>query len=1080
MLPATRTLLDSLDPLPYRDRMRHLADWARTAPDRAEVCAELRAGDGYARHLALVAALVVDDRAAIDAATRDPLPGLRSVALTAALRAGRLTGRVAELAAMDRRRIYRTLRVSPAPAIADALIGEIRAEYGDDEAAALLPACGEATVRDLLPDLAHTARLDRLARRHPELMAAYAADTLAAAHPESRAREWERLAAAVLALTPSLALDLLERFPPEDRLPGDPAGYGALATHAPARVARLFAAPARTGWLRRITLPPSLLRRLVVLPDTDLVPLARRLASIAPLLRVLAPARRPALYDAVLAEQDPDRSRTRHDLLDLLPANTRVLEARRMLTVDTVRADEDLTLQVSAYLDWPSASAALEVATRAGDPGVRARAYFRLVEAAGRSRDPDVVAAVVTRLTGLRNEQDPVRAAALMALAEVARLLTAGVAAALTRLTADAVDARDTSVQSTAALSRLAVETLRHHVEVPELRDWALLTIGRIGGDSRMPVLARFDLTLRRGQETLVFAALRDWVASHLDRGSHAPLFVLTAALGRRAWQLPGLQELLHRATGPQVADAVARQAIEFWLADPRTRPARVAEVLAADPSAATIPVVWQTLCARRTDLLDRVLSGRVRGRFGQAGVRWAPPWPTHVTRWLPRQQAKLVEVLAFVLADTGVDVWHRATAVRAAAAAGVPGRELLLRYADADEVPIAEAALGALVWTDRPDLALPVLLAHAGDDRARVAMYAAARAAKHLPPADLTEPFAALLSGPAKVTSRKEAVRILARYGPPSSIDRLLAVYTAPDQHRDVRAAIAGAARQRLDREASWAILDRAVGGSREERAAVLAAMPYAIPARHRPRYAALVVAACRADDREVRRAAFGVLHHWSRWAGDTTDLLVDRLTDLDEPLAHVQAAILLSGTDYTALGRALARVAEVTDADARPGADLPARRRIEVLAKGASALGHALGSDADRSVPLAAIRELAARPGYRPIALTAMLDLGSLEILVELADRCAGRPVIAARVAERIGRRLRNERAFPSPAVLQELIERLIWREDLAGGLFAVQLVGIGAAHGWAGRWRDLVQALRSHPNPDVRDDALAITMS
>ncbi|WBC04850.1 hypothetical protein [Micromonospora sp. WMMA1976] len=57
MPTATRDLLAALDPLPHRDRTRRLVAWARTAPDRAQVCADLRRHGPYERRLALLAAL---------------------------------------------------------------------------------------------------------------------------------------------------------------------------------------------------------------------------------------------------------------------------------------------------------------------------------------------------------------------------------------------------------------------------------------------------------------------------------------------------------------------------------------------------------------------------------------------------------------------------------------------------------------------------------------------------------------------------------------------------------------------------------------------------------------------------------------------------------------------------------------------------------------------------------------------------------------------------------------------------------------------------------------------------------------
>jgi hypothetical protein len=92
---------------------------------------------------------------------------------------------------------------------------------------------------------------------------------------------------------------------------------------------------------------------------------------------------------------------------------------------------------------------------------------------------------------------------------------------------------------------------------------------------------------------------------------------------------------MLRRATGPRTSAWVAEEAVRLWLDDPRSRGDRVAEALAIDPTTVTIPVVWETICASRTDLLDRVFDRRPRGRFVEAGVRWVPGPPRHAGRWL-------------------------------------------------------------------------------------------------------------------------------------------------------------------------------------------------------------------------------------------------------------------------------------------------------------------------------------------------------------------------------------------------------------------------------------------------------------
>ncbi|MDW3847051.1 hypothetical protein NMK34_10595 [Micromonospora sp. BRA006-A] len=1087
VLTPTRDLLTALDPLSHPDRTRRLVAWARTAPDRAQVCADLRRHDSYERRLALLAALATRDTAAVLAATYDPEPAIAATALTAAVRAGVTPADLTDRPANARRRVYRALRRNPAPAVADALIIGVRERFGDHEAAALLPACGPETVRAWLPDLEHALNPERLMRTHSDIVLARTGERLAAAPPETRGRIWAEAAGAVLGGDPARALDLLDAYAPEESLPGPLVAYGRLAAHDARRVVRLLTSPGRTTWLARIVPPRALLLRVATLPTGELIPLAARLRdhdrALAALLRAVAPSRRAELYDAALADTDTTALLPGTAVMEMLPAAVRAREAARVLTLPAVREREEQVRFWSAYLPWPQASASASAALRSGDAEERADGWRLLVAAARRSRDPRTVAQVVVRLGRLRNEQDPVRAAALTALATVAPLLTAMSAGGLTGLTTDAVDARDTSATTTTALSRLAVDVLTLHVDVPELAEWALRTIDAVSSDANVPVLRRLDTVLRHGQERVVFDRLRGRIEAGMARGRYGLLFALTHALGRRAWRLPELQDLLRRAIGPDPLPTVARTAVGLWLDDPRTRSRRVAEVLDVDASAVALDDVWTIVCTSRTDLLDRVLDRPPRGRFVENGKRWVPGPAPRAQRWLPRQQERYVALQARVVADSGHRVWQRAAAIRAAAGAGPAGRELLLRHVDASEVPVAEAALGALVWTDRPDEAFPLLLRYADGDRARVALYAAGRAARHVPPAHLAELLAGVLTGAAKVTSRKEAARLLARYAHVDATATLAEAYAGPGTHRDVRAAIVSAARQRLGTEATWAVLRAAVHAGREERRAVLGAYPSGISERHRRAYADLVATACRADDREVRRAAFDALGEWSPWLTGVTDLVVDRLTDPDETTPGIGVANLLRAGGDAAFRAALTRLVERDAADGDPGGpvtDRPARRRVESLAEGAALWSDSRPAGTDRAGLVEAARWLAGQDSFLGTATGLLVDLGRLDDLDEVAALCAGRPVVAVRTAQRVGDRLLTMRRRPDPAALAGTVAHLAGRGDLAGGLFAVALVAHGSEFGWKTPWRDLLTGLRRHPDADVREAAYTLDMS
>lgn len=215
----------------------------------------------------------------------------------------------------------------------------------------------------------------------------------------------------------------------------------------------------------------------------------------------------------------------------------------------------------------------------------------------------------------------------------------------------------------------------------------------------------------------------------------------------------------------------------------------------------------------------------------------------------------------------------------------------------------------------------------------------------------------------------------------------------------------------------------------------------------------------------------------------GHVTELVVDRLTDLDETIAHIEAASLLKAGGDAVLGTALARLVDRDADDDHPGdpaSDRPARRRIELLARGAVVRSGSRPASADRTALVESARWLAGHPAFAGTATGLLVDLGRLDNLDEITGPCAGRPVLAARTAERVGARLRALHEWPDPATLSSTVTRLAGRGDLAGGLFAVTLVRYGAGFGWIVPWRHLLVGLRRHPDADVREKAYAIDMS
>ncbi|MFE2291838.1 hypothetical protein [Streptomyces sp. NPDC059452] len=1114
-LVLAAALLDALDPLPHPRRMRELA--VRTARLAAQgvlrpVLDELGDGDPYERRTAVVAAAVGRDTEWIGAHIADEDSVVRSHALRAARSLG-VPDHVYEEAFADapaavRRQLVRAIVLDRRTELADRLIPVLRTTWGDTEAARLLPGCSAATVRELLPALWRSAACwSALGHRHPGPLLD-AAEAELAALPAAELDGWwhwygyDRGVVAAARALPHRVLDLLERYGPA-RLPGSLFGrLGHLATADPTRFARLLLAPDICAVPER-ALSRTLLHRLVgELPDALLTELARDTTALQPrLLRALPPSRRAAVHEAVTAGQGEGAEVTVDTaLLGALPRTHVASVARRLADRARTRgADRATVLRAESYLPFDEVRERLLAAAREPAADDRAAAWSLLVRNAGRSGDRASVATVLEDLLRLRNEQDPVRSAALRALLTVPpALLTDTVEPLLDRIAADTVEARDSSAGSRAALSSLAVAVLREHAVTGEsaLLNWALRTLVRISGNSGSADLGRLDRTLRRGQEHTVLEALRPWLEAGAERSDYDLVLALARALGRRADALPGLQELLWQAVS-YGGESTARSAVDLWLRPPAERDARVERLLTRDPSAAALPSVQRILTTRRTDLLDAYVGGTPPwGRFLTAGTVWTIGTESAGTRWVPRQQRSVQVRLELTVADEKLPLSVRGVALGRLARLPGRGADAVRAWADAPDVVLAEAALAALAHTDRPADTLPDLLAHAGDDRARVALYAAGRAAAHTRPSRLRPLLAARTApGTGKVTSRKETVRLAAALLPLPEAAALLAdAYAQPDQHPDVRAACVASGTELLGDERMWEVMADAATGGRALRTAVLATHPNELDPGHRPRYAKLIQQVCGSEDDELVALGHRALRPWLPWAPGAATLLVEAVTDMDRRSTWGSAADTLAEAApatpqaAAALKRALTLLAtgETAD-DAGAERDRPARQRIGRLTGALTGCAETYGPQG-RAVLGEAGRVLAGHHDLVPQAASLLAD--SLELdgtdadalqaaLVELAALHTGRPALAARTAAAVGRRARFTRGAYAgdPETLLVVVARLSGTGDLGEGLLAAELtVACGRRTSWTGPWRTQLRMLRQHPCGDVRDMAYA----
>ncbi|MFD7060728.1 hypothetical protein [Streptomyces sp. NPDC059906] len=1106
------SLLHALDPLAHPRRMRELVARTRESPDPRSLLAELERHGAYGRRLAVVAASAARDTEWIADRIADPDPYVRGHALRVADTLGvpdaAFEAGLADAPETVRRSLLRAVAAGGRTALADRLVDGVRRDWGDIEATRLLPGCTTPKVALLLPGLLYAVRSwTPFAKRHRATLSA-ALEAELVAQPEAlRDDWWRRYAPAVATLAPAEParwLRMLEERGPSG-LPYELRGHlPAFAGADPRRVLRLLLTPAWTSAVGVHRLGRTVLYRLTRTDSPELVAYARALVPLGGLprlLKALPPARRHALWTAVSQGRGTGGTvGVDEALLEVLPRRHAAREAREAAArAREAGAAEHTVLVAESFLPVAEAHDRLLAATRRPDADDRARAWPLLIRNAARSGDPAAVTAVLEDMARLRNEQDPVRCAALRAACGIpAALFTEEAVEPLARLATDAVEARDSSPQTRRALGELALAVLCEHAAggTRTLVNWALRTLVRISGTTGGADLGRLDRTLRRGQEHQVYEALRPWIEAGAEKADYGLAFALARAVGPRAGGMPELQDQLWQAVR-YGNDTTARTAIGLWLEPSATRDERAARVLAREPSAAALEPVRAVVARRRTDLLDPLLAeSPPYGRFLTKGTPWSVPVTAHeVSRWVPRQQAALLARCAALAADAGLPLHARANAVTRAATVPDGGADLVRRWTGSADVVLAEAALAALARTDRAAEALPELLSHAGGDRARVAVYAVTQASRQAPPSRLAGALRDVLGAPdAKVTSRKEAVRLAAvRLPVPDAAALVTEVCARPGTHPDVRAACVAFAAGLLAREEVWDLLRDAAGGAPVLRAALLRTVPRDLPEAHRGRYAGLVRdVAATDDDPATALLAFHALGRWIPWSDDGARVLAGAVTDLSNRATwHAAANALIGAASSAPQGRsglletlrALAGAEAGEDDDAGERRDRPAWQRVEYLVAGLRA--SVFRPDAAvRPVARAAAELLQGYDAH--VARAAELAAGHLDLTAvpPRLDRVAAlvgtdRPALAARIADAIGERLRGREQPGDATVLLAEARALAEDGGHAQGLVAVAVTGaLGEREDWPAPWRELLRTLRRHPVPDVRDAALEET--
>lgn len=840
--------LAGLDLLDDHERHRELLTRARALDEagRQALADTLASGGSSHRRLGLRLAQLRRDEPAMWRALRDPSLSLRR---GAASLLGRYAAQIPDevLDELDPatlgvllRRVVRGNRTEIADRLVDALLRRDRIQ----EAALVLPACSSARVVERLQGVAWPEVVWlRLAKHRADALVAFVEQQFAGAS-ERPEWVWRRFAHVWCALSerrPDAVAGWLERFAAPHSLPADVLpGLAALVRADPARVMRMLVP--RVAWLGRLggRQPwwTALARRWPrVETEVDATVRASWMAEalrVAPqrfaeLLSEAPYPRRAAWFEQAAAALDTAAIEWPATLLAVLPEAPRDREAARMATLRRAQEDPSWRRQWLGYRAVEAVRSELEAHGRAAQASDRAEAHAALVRATTRSRRG--MEATLAWLQCIRNDQDPVRLAVLQALAEAPAARFRGCEAALEAAIAPIFDARDTSYATRQAAAAIARRLLVDTASTPHLPQFALglRILSRLAGQGGVVDLPPLHRGLPRGAEHAIVKVLLPWLEAEQQRDRQAEIYRVWHSLGRRAWNVEALEQLLVRAVwnGPKNQ---ASTAAELWLQDPRTRDARVFALVERDPSALALDTVFRHAHRRRQTLLTRRFSSAVkRGRFHDGKALLLPLVTRGMERWSEPIMRLYLERLREAEAEPQRYAWSRVALVQTRARVPLTEVADLLPVLASHDVNLVEAALGAMVWTDRPAPALAVLLDHLDGDRARVAMYALPRLARLLPAAQVVDAVAALLQRPKlKVTVQKEAVRLLGQYPTPRALALLGEIWARP-RHRDVKIAALHAARATLPRPESWALLRQAATDPSEDIAVALVDVPLA-----------------------------------------------------------------------------------------------------------------------------------------------------------------------------------------------------------------------------------------------------------
>jgi len=1127
-IPTKNQLLQELDAISHAGRVRRMALLGRDAAGTKQLnnlLDELQGGDTYEQMLGLFASIAARDGNRVLTILQSESVLLRNYAAPAcwAVTDDEALAAVVLKAAPDtRKRLIKAIAKQRRTALAEKLFPEIRAKFGADLAVLLLSACTSATVARALAEDSHALKnWQWLAIRYPDIVLQNLQQTFEAAPQRTYQSLWQHFDSAWKPLTllrPKKVLELVQAFTSvssesssryqrdywfsrafnTDELGIPSQVLEILTKRLPDGVFNLLTQARYHEKLQNSGLPTPVLKFFRFFSPEQQVTFLRLVnedpGEVAEALAKLPPSVRAERFTAAYADVDTQHTVWSETLLETLPHAERAQLAQHQLTLREIREDPERQLTMIAYDDIDNARPILEKAATSAQAEERGRALALLVSCTGRYRRG--LTATLTFLQRLKNEQDPVRSDAWTALAEVPpSLFKAEHIELLQQLVDFSMEARDTSLATRYKIEDLAFTLLCVNAKEPksELFTAALEIIRQLAQKSGSLRLPSLSSKLPRGTEYAIVEALMPLIQAFEQHEQYSLLLRLVESLGKRGRYIAELQKSLEIVVHAK-PDYLAKHAINLWLKPFKTRDARVRQLLDKDPSVIRIDKVFQHLHRHRQEWLDPFFTKKpIKGQFLSGKTLYLLPAQDGFQRWLPRQQQTFTKLLHIVANDENAQ--HRVQAIHTLARLPTNNTATFESYLNSEEVVINEAALGALGWIDHPHTALPILLQHLEGDRARVAMYAVPRCARLVEPEKLVSVLQELLArDKLRVTVHKEAIRLLGTHATPASLPLLHEQWQRPSVHRDVQIAIGHAARNLLNHEQAWELIEKlAKTEDTDIVRSLFAQQPTALPQAARVRYAKLLLNMTTHPDVRVRREVFTALKAWT--VGAEEEIAAAAATSIinlqDSPEWQYAWTVLLTCCRDGLAAERLYEVvqslinAPVTDSNnATPERDLPARQRLFVFCKGLCKLPESnrllLRPTLDKLASLclqdaslwssATLLYIAGLPWATPAKCA--------NRLMQLAQEASTQPIFVQALCKAVRKNLqRCETAIEMTAAL-ELVDTLVASQSDISTLLALEILRyIGSRSHWVEDCAQRLRSLRQHNSVGVRAIACKI---